>query len=602
MNLRLRNSRIGLFAAVLILLTSCRALGPAPALQTDSADEIQSVLDGAAIGEHHEANPALTQELESGGVSAADSIDDPELTERRFDLRVDGVPTRTFFHTLVADTPYNVVVHPDVKGAVSLDLSRVTVTEVIDIMRSVYGLDAVLQDSTFQIYPDALRTEIFQIDYLNITRAGQSEMQVSAGKVTDAGGQGGQGGNGQNFGGQNGNNNGNFNNQNGSGQQNGGGNVVGTIVNTSSQSDFWIELEDTLNAIIATDSGAQVVVTPQAGLAVVRAKPDSLAAVRSYLNRVQSSVHRQVILEAKILEVTLKEGFQAGINWNTFGEQSGGTFRPVTSVGADGMVTTTLGSNNDVAGEFSFGSGNFFNPLGSQFSLFSEFADFSAVINLLEAQGVVQVLSSPRIATVNNQKAVIKVGDDEFFVTDISTNTVTAGSAININDSPQLTPFFSGIALDVTPQISEDGEVILHVHPTVSEVQEQIKMISGQPVPLAASTIRESDSIIRARNGDIVVIGGLMQNSSQDSTSGIPVLNRLSGLGAAFRQRDQTSTKSELVILLRPIVIDHKSQQAFYRESAQRVSDLRRQIGAPQKSNSPKKTRQTTIRQETTGQ
>ena len=569
------NFRTGIILVILFSLLSCRALGPSPAIYTDSADEVQQVLDEAiAENEGHESEDRSAL-LASNGVSTIDAIDDPALTERRFDLTVDNVPTRTFFQTLVADTPYNVVVHPDVKGTVSLELGEVTVTEVMDIMRNVYGLDAVLNNSTFQVYPDVLRTEIFQIDYLNIKRTGVSDMQVSAGSVADSGGQGRS--NGQSLDIRD------DHSINVSGEQGKGGQggVVGTSVSTSGYSDFWIELEDTLNAIISTDIGAQVVVTPQAGLLVVRAKPDSLSAVRNYLNRVESSIHRQVILEAKILEVTLKEGFQAGINWNTFGEQSGGTFQPVTSVGADGLVTTTLGSNNDIAGELTFGTGNFFNPLGSQFSLFSEFADFSAVINLLETQGVVQVLSSPRITTVNNQKAVIKVGDDEFFVTDISVNTVTAGAAINTNDSPELTPFFSGIALDVTPQISEAGDVILHVHPTVSEVQEQVKIISGEAVPLAASTIRESDSVIRARNGDIVVIGGLMQNSSNDNTAGIPVLSKLAGLGAAFRQRDRTSVKSELVILLRPIVINGDSQRDLHKESAERVARLRKQIGAP---------------------
>ncbi|MFK7912977.1 MAG: pilus (MSHA type) biogenesis protein MshL, partial [Pseudomonadales bacterium] len=463
-----------------------------------------------------------------------------------------------------------------VKGTVSLSLNDVTVSQVMELMRSVYGFDSVLTGNTYQIYPDALRTEIFQVDYLNVSRTGRSEMQVSAGKVTDAAGNNNN--NGNNNGNFNGNNNGNNNGNAGGGG--GGGGVVGTMINTDATSEFWVELDVTLQAVIAGDEGAQVVVTPQVGLVVVRAKPDSLAAVRSYLTKVQSSLHRQVILEAKILEVTLKEGFQAGIDWNTFGDASGGTFEPSTVIDSNGLVVTTLGSEHSAAGQLKSGTAaDFFNPTGAAFSLFGAFGDFSAVIDLLQTQGVVQVLSSPRIATVNNQKAVIKVGDDEFFVTDINVNTVTAGAAINTNDSPELTPFFSGIALDVTPQISEAGDVILHVHPTVSEVREQIKVISGEAVPLAASTIRESDSVIRARNGQVVVIGGLMQNSSTDNNGEVPVLGNLPLAGNLFRQRVSGSTKSELVILLRPMVVNSGSQAPFLRGSANRISDLRQEIG-----------------------
>lgn len=139
--------RIGLCVFAVLVLSSCRALGPAPALHTDSADEIQEILDNAAKGQSDdlaEQGDSPRPDSIAHGVSTADSISDPELTERRFDLRVENAPTRTFFHTLVADTQYNVVVHPDVRGSVSLDLVKVTVTEVMDIMRSVYGLDAVL--------------------------------------------------------------------------------------------------------------------------------------------------------------------------------------------------------------------------------------------------------------------------------------------------------------------------------------------------------------------------------------------------------------------------------------------------------------------------
>jgi MSHA biogenesis protein MshL len=164
---------------------------------------------------------------------------------------------------------------------------------------------------------------------------------------------------------------------------------------------------------------------------------------------------------------------------------------------------------------------------------------------------------------VNNQKAVIKVGTDEFFVTGIETDTTQANNNFNTSINVELTPFFSGVALDVIPQINASGEVTLHIHPSVSEVKEKTKQIqvsSGDEgilkVPLALSTIRESDSIIRAQSGQVVVIGGLMQTVVQDNEAGVPYLSQVPILGGLFRHRKQVSVKSELVILLRPIIVE----------------------------------------------
>jgi MSHA biogenesis protein MshL len=186
------------------------------------------------------------------------------------------------------------------------------------------------------------------------------------------------------------------------------------------------------------------------------------------------------------------------------------------------------------------------------------------LIELLETQGNVQILSSPRVSTVNNQKAVIKVGQDEYFITDIST-TATTGDNPLISPDVTLTPFFSGIALDVTPQIDSRGGVTLHVHPSISDVQDQEKRFrlsngSGetteQSVPTALSTVRESDSIVYAVSGQIVVIGGLMQETAGEDIAAPPVLGDIPFFGAAFRQAKQVSRKSELVILLKPLVVD----------------------------------------------
>lgn len=547
------------FLLTATLLSGCAnidKLGPKQTRDTSSTDnQIQILEDGVAENiALREREARVSEAILEALTPIADAVADIEA--ERFSLSVNEVPSQEFFRGLVRDTPFNIVVHPEVNGLVSLDLSDVTVAEVMEVMRDVYGYDYYLEGNLFRVYPDALRTEVFEINYLNVERSGRSEMQVSTGTLSDSGNSGGQAGF---IGGAS------VYSPDGGGSNS--GNVLGTVVNTDAETNFWEELSNTLQSVVSGDEGSSVVVTPQVGLAVVRAKPESLHAVRTYINQVENSLHRQVIIEAKILEVTLREGFEAGVNWRTFSRDASAA--PLES-GFDGVLP-----DDDVAGRIRSGDADFFNPLGTSFTLLGSYRDFEYAIDLLSTQGTVQVLSSPRISTVNNQKAVIKVGQDEFFVTDISTNTITAGSSINTNDSPELTPFFSGIALDVTPQISESGDVILHIHPSISKVEEQQKVIGGELVPLASSTVRESDSIVRARDGQLVVIGGLMEDAANDDNGGVPFLKELPGVGNLFKQKAQSSVKSELVILLKPIIVTDQSQLDAMTQSLENIRKLR---------------------------
>ena len=201
---------------------------------------------------------------------------------------------------------------------------------------------------------------------------------------------------------------------------------------------------------------------------------------------------------------------------------------------------------------------------------------------MLEGQGETRVLSSPRVSTVNNQKAVIKVGEDQFFVTGVASGgALGAGGAATTQRNVQLTPFFSGIALDVTPQINEDGDVTLHIHPTVSEVTDDRKEITvgGETdvLPLARSDVRESDSIVRASSGQIVVIGGLMQTRLEDQTFSTPILGDIPVIGNLFRQTRQREAKTELVILLQPIVVDDdETWDGMTRDYQDQIRDMRR--------------------------
>lgn len=463
----------------------------------------------------------------------------------RFDVSAEQVEARAFFGGLVTDTDVNMVVHPDVSGSVSLRLKNVTLPEVLEIVRDVYGFHYQEITGGYQILPNQMQTRIFEVDYLTLKRSGHSLTRVNSGQVSQAGSS------------DNNDSSSNGDSTNSSNQSAATGSS-GSRISTMSESDFWPGLQQALRSLVGGEAGRTVIVQPHAGLVVVRALPQELKIVDEYLNLTQGTLQRQVILEAKIIEVDLNDGFQTGINWAglihngdnvaTIGQVGGGTYL------SDGV--------SEIAGTNPLVDGLVTSAFGGVFSATLQFDDFSAFIEAVKSQGDVQVLSSPRISTLNNQKAVIKVGTDEFFVTDISSDTVT-GTTTTTTPDITLTPFFSGIALDVTPQISAAGRVTLHVHPTVSEVVDQTKVITvagqAQSLPLAFSSVRESDTIVEARSGQVVVIGGLMKNSEQRDTAGIPLLGDLPGIGGLFRHQKDAMRKSELIILLRPQVVQQDS-------------------------------------------
>jgi MSHA biogenesis protein MshL len=475
--------------------------------------------------------------------------------DKRFDLSVNNAPAAQVFMQMAAGTPYNMLVAPEVAGNVSITLKNVTLAEALESMRDLFGYDYRVNGNRILVQPNTVQTRLFRVSYLPTRRQGISDLRVSSTTITNSGAGTQTSSNASTASGPNGTSPTNASNTTRLDQS--------AHVRTTSDADFWREVQESLQALVGGEGGRGVVLNPAAGVVVVKARPNELRQVEQYLKAVQLSIERQVMLEAKIVEVALSKDAQSGINWAGFRHVFGGNGRAALSVGnvAPGTVLGTTGaiSNGDVTVNSS--SDITTNALGRGFyGLALQASNFAALINFLQTQGDVQVLSSPRIATLNNQKAVLKVGNDELFVTGITSNTTTAGNNTVSSPTLTLTPYFSGIVLDVTPQIDDEGNVMLHVHPSISTVVEKQKNVDlgalgSYRLPLAASTVNESDSIVRVKDGQFVAIGGLMVQSGSDERTGVPVLQDAPVLGGLFRNSSRTSTKRELVILMKPTVI-----------------------------------------------
>lgn len=558
--------RISKMAAIIGVSVGLGACNVAP-VKRDTYNAITDAVKGAAATTTPASQPDAVEAALLPPVAAlAQQLPKARAAlDERFNVAFNNVPARQFFTSIVAGTRYNMLVHPDIGGTISANLKDVTLFQALDAVRELYGYDYKVEGTQIYIKPLTMQTRLFHVNYLTGARKGSSNLRVSSTSVASVGPtvSGGTGNNGSNG-------------SNGNSTQNAGGLVPGedsSNLTTTSNADFWRELKLSLEAIVgSTEGGRQVVLSPQSGVIVIRAMPEELRNVDMYLKATQLSVDRQVILEAKILEVQLNDNFQTGINWASFASiksghtnristgfiQPGGTLAPLPFSGGQPPNMT---NGSGLTASSGFGLSSAATSAGSMFGLAFQTANFAAMISFLESQGTVHVLSSPRIATMNNQKAVLKIGTDEFYVTGVSTTTNTTSSGATTSPNVTLQPFFSGVVLDVTPQIDADGNIILHVHPSVSQVTTVNKEVDlgsagSLKLPLAASSTSEMDSMVRSQDGRIVAIGGLMRQATTSDRSQVPGAGDIPVLGALFRNTGQVIQKRELVVLIKPTIVD----------------------------------------------
>ncbi len=480
--------------------------------------------------------------------------------KRRFRIDARDIDAKEFFTSLVGQSRYSFVVHPDVSGTITLSLRNVTLGDVLNAVADTYGYDIQRRGGIIYVYPAGVRSETFEVNYLLLARQGNSSINVTTSGVSD-------------------DSDDSDSSSSSSSSSGSDSNSSGTDITTTSENDLWKSLEAALKGLVGTGEGRSVIMNPQAGLVTVTAMPKELKTVREFLSKTQEALRRQVIIEAKILEVTLNDGFQSGIDWENLkwrgvNDPERGVFAG-TSTGVENgsykyyTTNSTYGVTDDIIGLIGGGVGIRITD-----------GSFATAIQLLKTQGDVTTLSNPRVTALNNQKAVIKVGTDRKYVSDISSSSNSDSSSTSLSPSISFETYFSGVALDVLPQIDADGHVLMHIHPSVIKVDDDPRVInlagfggtSSEPMtlPMAKSDVRETDTIVDANSGEIIVLGGLMETSEIDRQSRIPGLGDIPGLGEVFKNRQKVGQKRELVIMLKPVVV----RENTWKDELQRASDL----------------------------
>lgn len=562
---------LSVVAGAALLLSACASKPPEA---TATQNLITDALKAAA-----EQRPAAKTPDNVMSALVPSTSDRPKVGKRdaRFDLVFNNASINQVFEAIAAGSRYSFVVQPGFSNTVAVNLRDVSAIEALEVLRELYGFEYRVSGSRVYVEPATLQTRIFQVAYPSSKRSGRSDTRVISGSLTA-----------------------NVSTGSGGGGSAGSSPSEGSQVSTAIDTDFWKELDTALKAIVGEGEGRQIVLSQHSGVLVVKAMPKQLREIESFLKSSKLSIERQVMLEAKIVEVVLNDGFQSGINWT----QLTGAGNHRLSVGADasriwvpgsvgrqygvpdGAIVTTVDTTSTPPKIVPTTMSELVSQPLTQatkgiLGLAVSTDSFYGLLSFLETQGSVQVLSSPRVAAINNQKAVLRVGTDDFYVTGISTTTTTNASGGSVT-TPTITtqPFFSGISLDVTPQIDAEGTVTMHVRPSVSNVSERPRVVNlgtlgSFNLPLASSNVNETDTIVRVQDGNIVAIGGLMHQEQDNTKSQVPFVGDLPVIGNMFKQNSRSMRKSELVFLIKPTVIKGESDwRQDLAQAAARLEDL----------------------------
>ena len=505
-----------------------------------------------------------------------------------YSVVVNNIKVQDLLFALARDAKLNVDIHPGISGTVSMNAIDQTLPQLLTRISKQVDMRFELDGPNLAVMPDTPYLKNYKIDYVNLARdvtgTVSTNTQISTSALSSASGAAG------------------------------GGNTSRIQIENKSKNRFWESLEKNLKELLyetdkifpegstetvmeqsnsqsTTGTGAQpaaslpsriaqaaqtlagspnpaaiqnsgnavvkrmtfreaasVISNPESGIITVRATSRQHEKVQEFLDRVMSNARRQVLIEATIVEVTLSDGYQQGIDWTRV--TSGSTF---------GIKSASVDTGVD----------NPIKPFTLTYKGLNPLNNLSATVNLLRAFGSVKVLSSPKLSVLNNQTATLKVTEDYvyFNVKSDTTTTANVGTTVGVTTTPQSVAV--GFFMSLTAQISDGDTVTLNVRPSISSIYGY----ATDPNPLIPKDLqnkvpkirtREIESLMRIESGDIAVLGGLMEDRQDNNDGRVPGLGDIPFFGELFNTRGNSSSKSELVIFLRPTVIKDASIRGDY--------------------------------------
>jgi MSHA biogenesis protein MshL len=522
--------------ALIYLFSGCASKPePAPAREPETFPAPESSLEELTVPQFQEEEPARL------------AIGSPG---KLYSLRVRDGEVQDVLLALAQESGENLVVDPEVRGRVTVNLNRVTLEQALDAILGQLDFSYRREGSIIRISKPVLETRIFQVNYISTNRKGEKTVVATHGSGA-------------------------------------GGEKISaseTRISGKDEMDFWAEIQEGLTAIIfgkekptavlrareagvvsslTSEDGKKLVISRVSGLIQVRDYPARLREVAKYLEQMETSSQRQVLIQARFLEVTLRKEFETGIRWDNI----------QTELLNLDLTQLSLSWNIFGGGTPTSATGALL-VAGASESLAGTDLVLADLVKALETQGKVKALASPKVATLNNQTAIVKVArQDVYFTSEISQGETTTLQSFTPNTIDV------GVILDVTPQVGGGGYISMNIHPSITAEYDRVSAPDGTEFPLLR--IREADTVVKVLDGQTIIIAGLLQEQESSTRTGLPCLTNLPVLGYLFGYRQETAEKTELVILITPTVLTGKRIEEVKAEDLRRLDLLEQQDRMP---------------------